>query len=83
MAKPKPDKIVGYRRTSTDDQLLGIEAQDRRLDEIAREKACDVVRTFTEHESGGNAERPELAKALAHAADRRVPGRRQAGQAGA
>jgi DNA invertase Pin-like site-specific DNA recombinase len=67
MAKPKPDKIVGYRRTSTDDQLLGIEAQDRRLDEIARERGCDVARIFTEHESGGDNARPELARALAHA----------------
>lgn len=67
MGKLKPDKIVGYRRTSTDDQLLGIEAQDRRIDEIARDKGCPIARVFTEHESGGDCERPELLKALAHA----------------
>jgi DNA invertase Pin-like site-specific DNA recombinase len=67
MGRPRPDKIVAYRRTSTDDQKLGIEAQDRRLEEIARDRGCDVVRIFTEHESGGDCDRPELARALAHA----------------
>jgi DNA invertase Pin-like site-specific DNA recombinase len=67
MGKPRPDKIVAYRRTSTDDQKLGIEAQDRRLEEIARDRGCEVVRIFTEHESGGDCDRPELARALAHA----------------
>lgn len=67
MAKDKPTKIVGYRRTSTDDQRLGIEAQDRRLEEIGREKSCEIARVFTEHESGGDNARPELLKALAHA----------------
>jgi DNA invertase Pin-like site-specific DNA recombinase len=67
MSKARPDKIVAYRRTSTDDQLLGIEAQDARVREIAREKRCAIVREFLEHESGGDNARPELAKALAHA----------------
>lgn len=63
----KRSKIVAYRRTSTDDQLLGIEAQDRRVRQIALERGCRIVREFTEHESGGDNDRPELAKALAHA----------------
>jgi DNA invertase Pin-like site-specific DNA recombinase len=66
-AKVKPAKIVAYRRTSTDDQLLGIDAQDARLRAIAQEKGCEICRVFTEHESGGHNERPELARALRHA----------------
>jgi DNA invertase Pin-like site-specific DNA recombinase len=65
--KTKPSKIVAYRRTSTNDQRLGIDAQDVTLKRIAAERACPVVRTFTEHESGGNNERPELDKAIRHA----------------
>lgn len=67
MARQKPTAIVGYRRTSTDDQLLGIEAQDARLEQIAGEKGVPILRVFTEHESGGFNERPELLKALRHA----------------
>jgi DNA invertase Pin-like site-specific DNA recombinase len=67
MAKQLPTAIVGYRRTSTDDQKLGIEAQDARLAAIAGEKGVPVVRIFTEHESGGDNARPELARALVFA----------------
>jgi len=59
--------IVGYRRTSTDDQRLGIDAQDAILARIASERGSRVVRAYTEHESGGNNERPEIDKALKHA----------------
>jgi DNA invertase Pin-like site-specific DNA recombinase len=67
MPPRRPAKIVGYLRTSTDDQLLGIDAQDARLREIAEGKGCAIARVFTEHESGGDNERPELDKALRHA----------------
>ncbi len=63
----KPSKIVAYRRTSTKDQLLGIDAQDATLSRIARERDCTIIKTFTEHESGGNNDRPEIAKAISHA----------------
>lgn len=56
--------IVGYLRTSTDDQLIGIDAQRDRLDDIARRKECTIAQVFTEHESGGNNERPELDRAI-------------------
>jgi DNA invertase Pin-like site-specific DNA recombinase len=59
--------IVGYRRTSTDDQRLGIDAQQTTLERIASERGCKIVRTFTEHESGGDNGRPELGKAIRHA----------------
>ena len=61
---PEIGKMIGYLRTSTVDQLLGIDAQRERVGLIARGKACDVVRWFTEHESGGNNDRAELDKAL-------------------
>jgi DNA invertase Pin-like site-specific DNA recombinase len=67
MRKPKPTKIVGYLRTSTDDQLLGIDVQKERLEEVARDRACPIVRTFIEHESGGDRSRPELDKAIRYA----------------
>lgn len=60
-------KIVAYRRTSTDDQRLGIVAQEATLNRIATERHCDIVRTFTEHESGGDIARVELDKAIRHA----------------
>ncbi len=60
-------KIVAYRRTSTDDQKLGIEAQDATIHRIARDMGCEVTKTFTEHESGGDCEREELAKAISYA----------------
>jgi DNA invertase Pin-like site-specific DNA recombinase len=59
--------IVGYLRTSTDDQLLGIDAQLEALQRIAGDRGCEIVRTFIEHESGGDNERPELVKAISHA----------------
>jgi DNA invertase Pin-like site-specific DNA recombinase len=65
--KTKPDSIVGYLRTSTKDQLLGIDGQREALERIARDRGCQILRTFTEHESGGDNERVELEKALGHA----------------
>jgi DNA invertase Pin-like site-specific DNA recombinase len=67
MRKPKPTKIVGYLRTSTDDQLLGIDAQDSRLRKLAEEYQCDIAKVFTEHESGANIKRVELDRAIRHA----------------
>jgi DNA invertase Pin-like site-specific DNA recombinase len=64
MPKALPTKIIGYRRTSTDDQLLGIDAQDERINSIARDKKCTIEKVFTEHESGGVNVRPELDKAI-------------------
>jgi DNA invertase Pin-like site-specific DNA recombinase len=67
VTKGKGCKMVGYRRTSTDDQRLGIEAQNTTLQRVAQERGCDLVKTFTEHESGGRNDRPELDRALKHA----------------
>ena len=65
--KTRNCKLVPYRRTSTDDQKLGIEAQDATINRIAAERGCEIVRVFTEHESGGKNDRPELDKAMRHA----------------
>lgn len=59
--------MVGYLRTSTDDQLLGIDAQGLKLREISESKSLILDQVFTEHESGGRADRPELDRALRHA----------------
>jgi len=67
MPRHRPTRIVGYLRTSTDDQLLGIEAQEDRLKDIARRNECNIEHVFIEHESGGNNDRPELDRALRHA----------------
>ncbi len=52
--------IVAYKRTNTDDQRLGIEAQDEKLRQIARDRHATIVKVFVEHESGGDDTRPEL-----------------------
>lgn len=66
MAKP----IVGYVRVSTAGQGasgLGLEAQQAAIDAYAKAHGATVVRVYTEVESGRKSDRPELAKALAHA----------------
>lgn len=67
MERAARNLIVGYLRTSTDDQLLGIDAQGARVNEIAHKFKCNIDSVFTEHESGGNNERPELDKAIRRA----------------
>ncbi len=59
--------LVPYLRTSTDDQKLGIEAQQETTARIARDRRFAIARTFIEHESGGDNDRPELVKAMHHA----------------
>lgn len=55
--------LLGYARTSTADQIAGIEAQERDLTNAGVEKL------FTEHVSGATADRPELLRALEYARD--------------
>jgi DNA invertase Pin-like site-specific DNA recombinase len=71
-----PDKgqtmaaIIGYLRVSTKGQGesgLGLEAQRAAVDAYARQSGAAVTNWYTEVESGKLADRPELAKALAHA----------------
>lgn len=56
-------KFVGYARTSTSRQELGLEAQRRRIVEFAGGENA-VLAIFEEQESGACSERPELEAAL-------------------
>lgn len=63
-------KAVAYYRVSTASQGksgLGLEAQKSAVSEVARNRQMAVLAEFTEVESGGRNDRPELAKALHHA----------------
>jgi DNA invertase Pin-like site-specific DNA recombinase len=44
-----------------------MDAQQDRLEDIARRKTCGIVHKYVEHESGGNNARPELDRAIRHA----------------
>jgi DNA invertase Pin-like site-specific DNA recombinase len=62
--------IIGYLRVSTKGQGesgLGLEAQQAAIEAHARQHGGKIAALYVEVESGKLAERPELAKALAHA----------------
>lgn len=62
-------RIVAYFRVSTAKQGksgLGLEAQRAAVQDYAARTGARIVKEFTEVESGKKADRPELAKALAH-----------------
>lgn len=62
--------IIGYLRVSTKGQGqsgLGLEAQRNAVESYAKQTGATLVMAYTEVESGKRADRPELAKALAHA----------------
>jgi len=62
--------IVAYYRVSTRKQGesgLGLEAQPSCVGDYARYGQHDIITTFQEIETGKRADRPELAKAIAHA----------------
>lgn len=68
MLATKP--IVPYYRVSTKRQGesgLGLEGQKAAVDAFARMSGGTIVRSYQEVESGKRKDRPELAKALAHA----------------
>jgi len=63
-------KIVQYRRVSTKGQGesgLGLEAQQATVEGFAKANNAPIVRTYVEVETGKAKDRPELAKAIAHA----------------
>lgn len=60
-------RLVAYVRVSTARQGksgLGLQAQRRAIDDFAASRGADVLARFTEVESGGRNDRPELAKGL-------------------
>ena len=68
MVKMPP--VVGYIRVSTKRQGrsgLGLEAQQEALDTYRRDRGGRVLATYREIETGKTADRPELARAIAHA----------------
>src|SRR2546422_7041456 len=63
-------KIIAYYRVSTKQQGasgLGLEGQHAAVEAYARQTGARIVAEHVEVESGKRADRPELAKALAHA----------------
>jgi DNA invertase Pin-like site-specific DNA recombinase len=68
--KETPMKLITYKRVSTQRQGqsgLGLEAQETAIRAYAEAAGGEVVGEYTEIESGKRADRPELAKAIAHA----------------
>lgn len=66
----KTFSIVAYIRVSTKRQGrsgLGLEAQEEALRVYQQERGCRVLATYREVETGKSADRPELARAIAHA----------------
>ena len=60
-------RFVAYERVSTARQGrsgLGLEAQRRAIEDFAVSRGAEVIGRFTEVESGGKMDRPELAQAL-------------------
>ena len=63
-------EIIGYLRVSTKkqgDSGLGLEAQKAAVEAYARQDGAKVGAWYTEIETGKRNDRPELARALAHA----------------
>jgi DNA invertase Pin-like site-specific DNA recombinase len=63
-------KIIAYIRVSTKGQEasgLGLEAQQHAIEQFRLSQQGATIREFREIETGKKADRPELAKALAHA----------------
>src|SRR5690349_2260256 len=62
--------VIAYYRVSTARQGqsgLGLEAQQAAIAAYARQCGAEIVKFYTEVESGKRSDRPELLKALAHA----------------
>jgi DNA invertase Pin-like site-specific DNA recombinase len=63
-------RVVAYYRVSTERQgksKLGLEAQQTAVEAYAQQQGATIIKAYTEVESGKKANRPELAKAIAHA----------------
>ncbi|MGE3408722.1 MAG: recombinase family protein [Pirellulales bacterium] len=68
-------KIVAYYRVSTKRQGesgLGLEGQQSAVESYGKASGCNLLAAYTEVESGRRSDRPELAKAFAHAKSARA-----------
>jgi len=64
------EKIVAYFRVSTKRQGesgLGLDAQQTAVEQFAHRTGGEIVSSYTEVETGKRSDRPELARAIAHA----------------
>lgn len=64
------EKIVAYYRVSTKQQGesgLGLEGQVASVEAYSKANHCIIIKSYKEVESGKRSDRPELARALAHA----------------
>ena len=64
------NSLVAYYRVSTRRQArsgLGLEAQQAAVFDFQMRNGAEVLSSFTEVETGKRSDRPELAKAIAHA----------------
>lgn len=69
--RTRPEAVVVYVRCSTEEQAasgLGIDAQLTACRQYAQQRGARIVEEVREVESGGNDDRPELARAMALAA---------------
>lgn len=67
---PKPPRLIPYYRVSTQKQGesgLGLEGQVADVEAFARAQGAELLPAYKEVETGKRSDRPELAKALAHA----------------
>lgn len=63
-------RIIVYYRVSTDRQEksgLGIDGQKAAVRQYVARTGAELIRSYTETESGKNSERPQFARAVAHA----------------
>jgi len=58
------NKYVAYVRTSTKDQELGLDAQEKKIRKFVEQQDGTVVKIFSEHESGSVNLRPKLTEAI-------------------
>ena len=69
-------RLIPYYRVSTRKQGesgLGLEAQQSCVADFARYGQHEIIATYQEIETGKRADRPELAKAIAHSSEPRRP----------
>jgi DNA invertase Pin-like site-specific DNA recombinase len=72
---PMDCRFVAYLRVSTANQSrsgLGLEAQQAAITAHVARTGCELLKTFTEVESGRNSARPKLAEALRYAKARKA-----------